>query len=271
MAQLILGLGIGLFTLLLLWAIAIIFCLISSRLRVPASYIGPISCMIALFITIILLSLPISKRLDQSLSSINNNNNNNIRMENNNNNQSIQMTSIDENEFMIVDWNTYILLPLCLIISMILLTITSIMSIQFHLSINHHQNRIQIFWNIYQQWSRCLPTGGVERMLCIMMATFLVLMIFSIQLCLRIDGYLDWIWSSNSLHFPWKYFWWWNSNHRKNHRICEPPNYDEKISFDCYVLLLIIGWLSSMFLAIFTMAIHFVYWWWRWYYFRRRQ
>nr|XP_027205010.1 uncharacterized protein LOC113798644 [Dermatophagoides pteronyssinus] len=133
------------------------------------------------------------------------------------------------------------------------------------------ENRIQIFWNIYQQWSRCLPTGGVERMLCIMMATFLVLMIFSIQLCLRIDGYLDWIWSSNSLHFPWKYFWWWNSNHRKNHRICEPPNYDEKISFDCYVLLLIIGWLSSMFLAIFTMAIHFVYWWWRWYYFRRRQ
>ncbi|XP_027205063.2 uncharacterized protein LOC113798696 [Dermatophagoides pteronyssinus] len=128
MAQLILGLGIGLFTLLLLWAIAIIFCLISSRLRVPASYIGPISCMIALFITIILLSLPISKRLDQ-LSSINNNNN-----------QSIQMTSIDENEFMIVDWNTYILLPLCLIISMILLTITSIMSIQFHLSINHHRS-----------------------------------------------------------------------------------------------------------------------------------
>ncbi|KAH7639265.1 hypothetical protein DERF_005776 [Dermatophagoides farinae] len=130
------------------------------------------------------------------------------------------------------------------------------------------ENRIQIFWNIYQQWSQCLPGGGVERMLCIMMATFLVLMIVSIQLCLRMDWYLDWIWSTSCLRFPWRYLWWWNND---PNCLCEPPNHGEKISFDCYVLFLILGWLSSMFLAIFTMAIHFVYWcWWRRCFGRRR-
>ncbi|OTF69650.1 hypothetical protein BLA29_009765 [Euroglyphus maynei] len=133
MTQLILGLGIGLFTLLLLWAIAIIFCLISSRLRAPASYIGPASCLIALFITIILLSLPISKRLDHQLS-----------MMMMNDNQSIIEDDGDEHSISIVDWNTYIILPLCLLISLILLIITTIMSIQYHLLSFSHRSRMKI-------------------------------------------------------------------------------------------------------------------------------
>ena len=95
-----------------------------------SSYIGPASCMIALFITIVLLSLPISKRLDQSSMMMDP-----IKMEINQSMSS--MITDDHHELSIVDWNTYVILPLCLIISLLLLAITTIMSLQFHLSINH--------------------------------------------------------------------------------------------------------------------------------------
>ena len=86
--------------------------------------------MIALFITIVLLSLPISKRLDQSSMMMDP-----IKMEINQSMSS--MITDDHHELSIVDWNTYVILPLCLIISLLLLAITTIMSLQFHLSINH--------------------------------------------------------------------------------------------------------------------------------------
>lgn len=58
MSARVLGVGVGLFLVILVWAIAILVCFISSRSKGGAQYTGLGSCGLAFLITLVLIFVP---------------------------------------------------------------------------------------------------------------------------------------------------------------------------------------------------------------------
>lgn len=94
-------------------------------------------------------------------------------------------------------------------------------------------------FNLAVVWASQLP-GGLERLVCILMAIFLFLSILSVQIYV---GTLN--------------------KHRIRCRLsfCEKPStLEEVITFECRVTLLVVAWIVSMLVAWLLLACHFVYW-----------
>lgn len=102
----------------------------------------------------------------------------------------------------------------------------------------HPVNRCALLFGLVSRWANHLPSGA-ERLLCTLLAVFLLLSLISVQLFLSVA-----------------------QEHQRPVRLsfCTKPEPGQIISFDCNIKLLLLAWLGSMLFSFGLMSLHFVYW-----------
>ncbi|KAI7688913.1 hypothetical protein SSS_10335 [Sarcoptes scabiei] len=120
MTTLIFGVGVGFFSLASIWTIAILVCLISSRLKTPYSYIGPSLIGVSTSITTLLLMLPTRQSQPESIGD---------EMDEIIERRTASIIAIN-NHF---DWNVFVIMPIFFLNSTMIWILTLMILISHHL------------------------------------------------------------------------------------------------------------------------------------------